>query len=142
MLSELTNKNTFAHYGIISKIVGDSITVNLEQNIHCESCHAKGTCGISDSKTKEIEVTNPNDIFTTNERVCVVLKKVLGFKAILWAYLIPFILMFATLIISSNFLKEWVAGILSLTVLLPYYLILYFFKNTFKSIFKISIIKT
>lgn len=142
MLSELANKNTFVHYGIISKIVGNSITVNLEQNIHCESCRAKGTCGISDSETKEVEVTNSNDTFKTNERVCVVLKKALGFKAILWAYIIPFTLMFATLIVSSNFLKEWVAGILSLLVLLPYYLILYFFKNTFKSIFKISILKT
>ncbi|WP_100611061.1 SoxR reducing system RseC family protein [Confluentibacter lentus] len=142
MLSELTNKNTFVHYGIISKIVGDSITVNLEQNIHCESCHAKGTCGISDSETKKIEVTNPNDTFKTKERVCVVLKKTLGLKAILWAYIIPFTLMFATLIISSNILKELAAGILSLLVLLPYYLILYFFKNTFKSIFKISILKT
>jgi sigma-E factor negative regulatory protein RseC len=142
MFSEFANKNTFVHYGIISKIVGDSITVNLEQNIHCESCRAKGTCGISDSKTKEIEVTNPSDTFKTNERVCVVLKKALGLKAIFWAYLIPFMLMFSTLIITSNILKEWIAGILSLLVLIPYYLILYFLKYTFKSIFKITILKT
>lgn len=142
MASELTYNNELIHYGIISKIVNDSITVNLEENIHCASCHAKGSCGISDSETKKIEIINTKNTFKTNERVCVVLKKTLGLKAVFWAYIFPFILMFSTLIITSSFLKEWIAGILSLLVLVPYYLILYYLKNTFSSVFKISILKT
>jgi sigma-E factor negative regulatory protein RseC len=50
--------------------------------------------------------------------------------------------MFSTLLIASSFLKEWMAGILSLGILLPYYITLYFLKNTLKSAFKISILKT
>ena len=142
MSSQLSEKNIFVHSGVISKITGDSVIVALEQNIHCESCRAKSACGISEANTKEIEIINSTDSFKINEHVNVVIKKTLGLKAVFWAYVFPFILMFSTLIIASNFLKEWMAGVLSLFVLLPYYLTLYFLKNTLKSAFKISILKT
>ncbi len=141
MNSQTSNKNTFIHAGIVSKIGKESVVVSLEQNIHCESCRAKAACGISESKTKEIEITNPDDSYKINEQVNVVLKKGLGFKAVFWAYVFPFILMFLTLIIASAYLKEWMAGILSLLILIPYYLTLYFLKSTLKSAFKISILK-
>lgn len=142
MSSQLSKHNTFVHSGVISKITSDSITVSLEQNIHCESCRAKSACGISESNTKEIEIVNSNDSFKINEQVKVVLKKALGFKAVFWAYIFPFILMFSTLILASSFLKEWLAGVLSLIVLLPYYVTLYVLENTLKSAFEISILKT
>lgn len=142
MSSLQKNKDTFSHSGFISKINTDSIIVTLEQNIHCESCHAKGTCGVSDSNTKEIEVLNSSDSFKINEQVDVILKKVLGLKAVFWAYVFPFILMFSTLIIASVFWPEWIAGVLSLLILIPYYLVLYLLKNTLKSAFKILILKT
>tara|TARA_R110002050_G_scaffold94765_2_gene197236 strand:- start:93244 stop:93672 length:429 start_codon:yes stop_codon:yes gene_type:complete len=141
MNSQPSNKNTFIHAGVVSKIGDESVVVSLEQNIHCESCRAKAACGISESNTKEIEIVNPDDSFKINEHVHVVLKKALGFKAVFWAYVFPFILMFFTLIIASVYLKEWMAGILSLFILIPYYLTLYFLKSTLKSAFKISILK-
>ncbi|WNH08310.1 SoxR reducing system RseC family protein [Thalassobellus suaedae] len=141
MNSQPSNKNTFIHAGIVTKIGDESVVVSLEQNIHCESCRAKAACGISESNTKEIEIINPNDSYKINEHVNVVLKKALGFKAVFWAYVFPFILMFLTLIIASIYLKEWIAGILSLLILIPYYLTLYFLKSKLKSAFKISILK-
>ena len=142
MSSLQKNKDTFVHAGIISKINSDSVIVTLEQNIHCESCHVKGTFGVSEYGTKEVEVPKTSDFYKINEQVDVILKKALGLKAVFWAYVFPFILMFFTLIIASSFLKEWVAGLLSLLILVPYYLLLYFLKNTLKSAFKISILKT
>lgn len=141
MNSNPSDTNTFVHSGIISKIAGDSVIVSLEQNVHCESCRAKAACGISDSNTKDIEIENTLGTFKVNESVHVILKKTLGFKAVFWAYVFPFILMFSTLIIASAFLKEWLAGILSLIILAPYYLTLYILKNTLKSNFKMTILK-
>ncbi|WP_372754305.1 SoxR reducing system RseC family protein [Mariniflexile sp.] len=142
MSTQLSNKNAFIHSGIVSKISDDSVFVSIKQSVHCESCRAKASCGISESNTKEVEILNSCESLKLNESVQLVLKKSLGLKAVFWAYVFPFILMFSTLIIASAFFKEWVAGILSLFVLLPYYLMLYFFKNTFKSAFNISILKT
>jgi len=141
MNSQTSNKDTFTHAGVISKIGDKSVMVSLEQNVHCESCRAKAACGISESNTKEIEILNYDNSYKLNEHVNVVLKKTLGFKAVFWAYVFPFILMFFTLLIASVYLKEWIAGILSIFVLMPYYLTLYFLKDTLKSAFKISILK-
>jgi len=141
-MSSLQKKNdTFVHSGLISKISGQTITVNLEQNIHCDSCRAKSSCGISESSTKAVEVLNSKDSFKINEEVNVVLKKALGLKAVFWAYVFPFILMFSTLIIASNFLKEWLAGLISLLIIVPYYIVLYFLKNALKSAFQVSVLK-
>ena len=141
-MSSLQKKNdTFVHSGFVSKISGKTITVNLEQNIHCDSCRAKSACGISESSTKAVEVINSTDSFKINEEVNVVLKKALGLKAVFWAYIFPFILMFSTLIIASGFLGELMAGLLSLLILIPYYIMLYLLKGTLKSAFQISILK-
>ena len=135
------NKNYVQHNGVISKITGGRITVSLKGNINCTACNAKAACGISESNSKEIIIANTNRSFKLNEGVTVVLQKELGLKAVFWAYIFPFILVFMVLLIASNFLKEWIAGLLSLFVLIPYYIMLHFFNSSFESVFKISILK-
>ncbi len=90
MSSPQKNKDTFVHTGFISKINSDSVIVSLEQSIHCESCHAKGTCGVSESSAKEIEVPNSSDVFKINERVSVILKKATRLKSSLLGLCISF----------------------------------------------------
>ncbi|MGB5363928.1 MAG: SoxR reducing system RseC family protein [Aureibaculum sp.] len=136
------------HSGVITKISKSAITVSLEGNINCESCNAKAACGISESNSKEIEIKSPLSeragtfhSFKLNEGVDVVMQTELGLKAVFWAYIFPFILMIVVLIVSSNLFQEWLAGLLSLIVLIPYYFLLYVLKNSFRKAFKISILK-
>lgn len=129
------------HQGYISKITNQVITVSLKGNINCEGCKAKTACGVSDSSDKEIEIFETNSTFSLNQPVQLVLKKQLGLKAVFWAYVFPFILMLLVLIIASSFFKEWIAGLLSLLVLVPYYLIIYRLNNFFEKVFKIEILK-
>ena len=136
-----TNNSVLKHTGIVSKISKDSITVSLLDNLHCEACHAKGACGVSDSETKEIEVVKTGENFAVNETVQILLKKELGLKAVFWAYVFPFFLLIFTLLISSIFLKEWMAGLVSLLVLIPYYVMLHVLNDVFKKAFRISILK-
>ncbi|MBD0851712.1 SoxR reducing system RseC family protein [Maribacter arenosus] len=141
MDSKLASEEAYIHSGVVSKKSGSSLIVSLDENVHCESCRAKGTCGISDSGSKEVVISNPTDSFALNEHVNVILKKGLGLKAVFWAYIFPFLLVVLTLIIASAFLVEWMAGVLSLLILIPYYLLLYMLRNDFKKTFKISIVK-
>ena len=138
------------HSGVISKISNSAITVSLEGNINCESCNAKAACGISESNSKEIEIeikSPPSEragtfqSFKLNEGVDVVMQTELGLKAVFWAYVFPFILMIVVLVVSSNLFKEWIAGLLSLFVLIPYYFMLFVLKNSFRKAFKVSILK-
>ena len=134
-------KNFVKHKGVISRIADGIITVSLEGNINCEACNAKAACGVSESNAKEIDIVNTDRSFLINEGVDVVMQKELGLKAVFWAYIFPFILMLFVLIIASIFLKEWIAGLAALLVLLPYYFMLHFFNNSFEKVFKISILK-
>ncbi|WP_179954985.1 SoxR reducing system RseC family protein [Maribacter luteus] len=141
MESNLSSKDVYTHSGVVSKKNNGSLVVSLDENVHCESCRAKSTCGISESGSKEVEISTPNETFNINEHVNVVLRKGLGLKAVFWAYIFPFLLMVFTLGVSSLFLKEWMAGVLSLLILIPYYLALYALRNVFKKTFKISVVK-
>ncbi|MBG7629299.1 MAG: SoxR reducing system RseC family protein [Bacteroidetes bacterium] len=134
-------KDNIKHEGIISEISENGITVSLKGNVNCEGCKAQSACGVSDSNDKEIEISNPTQSFQLNEPVDVVLKRELGLKAVFWAYVFPFILMFLVLIITSLFLKEWVAGLFSLAILIPYYFMLFVLKDRFQKAFQVSILK-
>ncbi len=137
----ITNKNFINHFGEISKINKNSIIVSLDNSTNCHTCKAKSACGISDSNTKEIEINNNFQSLHINEKVNVIMRKELGLKAVFFAYVFPFILMFLTLIIASFFFKEWLAGLLSIFILIPYYIALYLYKDSFDSYFNISIVK-
>lgn len=129
------------HEGFISKISNEELTVSLKGNINCEGCKAKAACGVSDTNEKQIEVFETNHTFKLNEPVQLVLEKGMGLKAVFFAYILPFILLIFTLFIASNFLKEWIAGLFSLFILIPYYLLLYLMKDFFQKEFKILILK-
>lgn len=141
MSTKSSNTDVYTHSGIISEMRDSSLLVSLDGNVHCESCRANGTCGISDSGLKVVEIPYADSSFKLNEQVNVVLNKSLGLKAVFWAYVFPFFLMISTLLIATSFLAEWMAGLLSLLILVPYYTILYFLRNFFKRTFEISILK-
>ena len=133
-------EEAFVHTGVVSEMTGSSIIVALDENVHCETCSAKGACGVTDSVNKTVEVIDPEGSFKLNQPVEVILKKDLGQKAVFWAYIFPFLLMLATLLTTSLFLKEWMAGLLSLLILVPYYATVYALKNYFRKTFKISVL--
>jgi sigma-E factor negative regulatory protein RseC len=133
-------EEAFVHTGVVSEMTGSSIIIALDENVHCETCSAKGACGVTDSVNKTVEVIDPEGSFKLNQPVEVILKKDLGQKAVFWAYIFPFLLMLATLLTTSLFLKEWMAGLLSLLILVPYYATVYALKNYFRKTFKISVL--
>ncbi len=139
--SLMTDQHSIRHAGTVSKISGNTVTVRLNGNINCSGCSSKSACGMAESESEEIELQNQGDTFKINESVELVLEKNLGFKAVLWAYIFPFILMLSSLFISLVFFSEPVSGLIALFVLIPYYAVLYFSKNIFQRVFKLSLIK-
>lgn len=142
MYLQSKESDLFVHSGVVSKIRGRAVIVSLDRDVHCDSCSARGACGVADSPNREVEILDPVESFRLNEKVRVTLQKGLGQKAIFWAYILPFCLMLITLLTGSVFFAEWVAGLLSLFVLVPYYSILYLRKNYFQKTFRVSILKS
>ena len=132
------------HEGIIEKISGDQITVRIIQKSACSACHAEGACMAADSKEKIVSISDSSGRFNEKELVIIEGKKSIGYNAILWAFVIPLIILISILVISLNNLKlsEIEAALSSIAALIPYYFILYLLRNKMANSFKFSIKKT
>lgn len=129
----MKNSLHILHDGIIERIEGKRIFVRISNKTACSSCHIKDTCGILDKKDKIIEVFNTETSHVVGEKVQVSVSQSLGFFAILLAYIVPFILILITLLTGLFFIKrESIAGILSILILVPYYLVLYLVRDYLK----------
>lgn len=128
------------HEGIIQEVSENKIVVSIINASACSSCHAKGACLASDMKEKEIEIQHFSGNYSPGQRVNVVGKTRQGTKAVFFGYLLPFLFVFATLILSISLTNnEALSGMLSLAILLPYYGALYLFRNKLKRSFEFEI---
>ncbi|MGM0530270.1 MAG: SoxR reducing system RseC family protein [Bacteroidota bacterium] len=129
-------RDVIEHKGRIDSIEGNRIRVHFVTMSACSNCHAKSVCSASGMENKEIEVTDYSNRFQEGEEVKVLLKQSLGFKALFFGYVLPFLLLlFALFSFSAIFTNEVVVGLLSLGILVPYYMIIYHKRNYFQKSF-------
>ena len=119
------------HEGIIEKISGNQITVRILQRSACNECHAKGTCMAADSKEKRVDIPDSSGQYSINERVMIEGRESIGYKALLWAFIIPIIILLAVLVASLSLwnFSELEAAVAAMVALAPYYLLLYLLRN-------------
>jgi sigma-E factor negative regulatory protein RseC len=130
------NSASISHQGIVESVSADIVTVNITSVSACSSCHAKGACNASDMQAKIIDALPGKKQLKIGDWVTVTAKESMGFKALFLGYLLPFLLVLMTLITCTLFsLKESTAGLLSISILLPYYLALYLTKDIIKKSF-------
>lgn len=134
---------TIEHSGTIERIEGNTLFVRVEQESACAGCHAKGLCSAGERKEKIIEVTtdNPN-AYQVNEKVMVCAELSLGLQAVLLAFVFPLIIVVAA-ILSGTYLhwSESTSGTIGLLMLVPYYVILYYFRERIKKKFVFTLKK-
>ena len=129
------------HRGVITSITDNKVSVKILQQSACSSCHAKGACTAADSKEKMVDVTDNTGSYRVNDQVTVVGQKSMGYKAVLWAFVIPIIIIISILFLSSSVLKlgEVEAALTTIISLVPYYAILYLLRNRMADSFKFTI---
>ncbi len=121
---------TISHPGIVESIDANGVLVRIESMSACGICHAKSACSMADMQEKIIQVHPELQQFEVGEPVNVVMKQSLGRRAVMLAYILPLIVLVASLLILfSAGLPEGAAGLLSLGILALYYLALYLFRN-------------
>ena len=129
--------NNIEHKGIILNKYHNKVDVQIVQNSACSGCHAKAACTASDTAEKIIEITTfEADSYEIGQEVTVVGAKIMGWKAVGYAFVLPFFFMTIILIVSQDlFHNELYAGLSSLAILVPYYFVLYLFRDKMKSKF-------
>lgn len=133
----------FEQRGIIESIKDNRITVRIDRASACGHCSAQGLCNLADLAERIIEINNSTHVFSVGEWVQVTMSRSMGNKAILMGYFIPLVLLIATLLtLTACGLADWIAGLVSLLILVPYFILLYIFRERLKKTFTFSIHKT
>lgn len=121
--------DTIKHDGTVRKVEDNCVFVSIKSSSACSGCHAEGICGISGAEDKIIDVKGSYDV-SPGDRVTVVLEESAGYKAVVLSYVLPLVLVIAALVaFNSLSVNELIAGLISILMLVPYFLILYIFRS-------------
>lgn len=137
----MNNQETISHEGIVTKINDDELEIKIVSQSACAACHAKSACGMGEQAEKILTVPRPKDQdFSLMQKVNVTMAIGQGNRAAVLAYLIPIVLLLAVLFICLGVgLSEGLSALISIAVLIPYYIILYFQRDKLKHRFEYRI---
>lgn len=79
--------------------------------------------------------------YEVGEEVQLHISQSAGTKAVFYAYVFPFLLVLTCLIIASEYYGELMAGLAAVGILIPYFIVLYLFRNKLKKTFRMRIEK-
>jgi sigma-E factor negative regulatory protein RseC len=129
------------HPGIIENINGNKVSVRILSQSACSSCHAKQACTVADMKDKIIdaELDQP-DKWKPGDEVMVTMDESLGRKAVILGYGLPIVVLVGSIIVFLSLFKhEGLAALLSILMLVPYYFVLYLFRNKLHKEFRFRV---
>ncbi|MBQ6203392.1 MAG: SoxR reducing system RseC family protein [Prevotella sp.] len=124
--------NKISHSGIVDSIEDDCLHVRILQASACASCKAAGHCNAAEQKEKIVDVYGIADAKTykVGQPVNVVATTGTGMKAVMLAFVIPFVILIAVLFAGSLLTDdEALLAMVSIVCLVPYYLILYWCRD-------------
>ncbi len=128
------------HDGIVIAVNGDgTVRVRIVQTSACASCKAKAMCASAESKEKEI-VAIGDGLLAIGDEAEVMVQQKMGWKAVLLAYMLPFVVMMTVVAIGNGLLgiREEVIGTSALCAMGVYYIVLGFFKDKIQKDFSFT----
>ena len=136
-----SDQQVIIHPGIVERVEDESVFVRVLSRSACSSCSVRGACAISEVEEKIIEVS-PHDHkrYQPGDPVTVRMSQSLGRKAVLLGYVVPLVILVASIIAFVLILdNEGLAALLAILLLAPYYAALYFLRHRLKQQFSFSI---
>ena len=138
----MSSSSEISHAGRIIDITPSVTTVEIVSESACSACHAKGLCGVSESKTKTVQVpTRGWDSFKVGDGVSVVLKASMGHKAVWIAYVAPLAVLMAVILGASGLgMSELASGLTALAAVAAYYFVIWLLRARLKNEYIFNII--
>lgn len=129
------------HPGVVAEIESGKITVKVLQASACGKCHAKGACTLGSGEEKYVDIEDyEGGSIKRGDKVTLEMKRSSGNIAVFYGYFLPFLVLLTFLISGSFYIEsEGLLAILSIGILIPYYMVLYRYKDKLKRKFNISI---
>lgn len=127
--------NKIKHNGVVDGVEEGCVRVRILQSSACSACKVAAHCNASETKEKIIEVQVADaDRYQRGDSVIVVADTAVGFRASLYGYLLPLILMVVSLVAVLKITQsEGYAAMSALGILVPYYIGLYLLRNKLRN---------
>ena len=136
----MPNTTFIEHQGTIVEINDGFLKVQVEVIPACGSCQARENCMMAEDGYRYLEVVPDGQKHEIGDHVTVVSRQSQSYKAVVWAYLLPFICLVSALVIAHELWKnEFLAGVVAGIVLLGYYFLLYLFRDRLKQEFTFTL---
>ena len=117
------------HTGRVVSIFGTGVEVAVAGGQTCASCRMKGACGTG-RDGENIIIVNTSDNFAVGDEVEVSIRKTMGFRAVFYIYVLPFLLVFFSLVaLVQSGAGDAAAGGTALGILALYYVLLFIFRK-------------
>ena len=133
------------HYGTVVGQNGNKLKVRIQVEGACEHCRVKGGCAAAGNKDRLLEVPLPDSgpSFETGETVRIRMHPHSGMKAVLYAYVLPVLLLMGVVIsLYACAAAEEAVALAALGVLTLYYAGLYLYRRRIDRKFSLSVEKS
>ncbi len=132
----------FEHIGKVLSIKDGILRVGFTAQSACSSCQARSKCGMSESSEREISIKiDKSESYNIGDEVTIAVSYAMGDKAVFLAYIVPLIILMATLVATIVAgVNEGVAALTSLGVMALYFVGVYVLRDKIekKIIFRIT----
>ncbi|MBO4689865.1 MAG: SoxR reducing system RseC family protein [Paludibacteraceae bacterium] len=127
------------HNGIVLSTDGELAHVEIVQTSACSACKARSMCMSAESQQKIIDARMAEPM-KPGDRVEVMVREHLAWRAVLLAYVLPFVVMLAVIVglDYATDMSEAVVGTLSLCSIALYYIGLGMFKHRLQKQFSFT----
>ena len=131
------------HPGKVISVSQEEVLIKVERGGACSGCSNKKACQFGESEDHIVAVkTNDASSYCEGEDVSVSLKGSLGLKAVLYAYMLPLLLLMTAFIVLRLFIDSELLQILfALIPIVIYYFALYKLRNKLDKKFNFHISK-
>ena len=124
------------HEGIVLSTNDKMAHIQIVQSSACSACKAKAMCSSSESQSKEMDALMMEPM-VAGDRVEFEVREHLAWRAVLLAYILPFIVMMTTIAVL-DLLTEAIVGTIALASIALYYLVLNQFKSKLQKQFSFT----
>ena len=133
--------NKIKHAGVVDGVEGECVRVRILQSSACSACKVAAHCNASETKEKIIDVMDADaSHYQKGDQVMVVADTAVGFRASLYGYLLPLVLMVVTLVaVLAASHSEGLAALSALGILIPYYVLLFLMRNKLRNRFSFTL---
>ena len=124
--------NRIEHSGMVECVEGRNVKVRILQTSACAACKVSSHCNASEAKEKVVDVWCDNSAsYVPGQQVVVCASRQVANRALLLGFGLPLVILVGALVVFSWLgADEGLAALLSIGMLVPYYLALWLMRSS------------